>query len=125
MSDTLVVNGTVAFSHLQEIDEYQGKPTNFNVTVTLDDASAKQLEDMGVKLREYEGSQQKKFTTTYKPQVLDMNNDFVNAELTRGSKVRVLAKLGNDNADYGVKAYLQKVRLVEMADNLDSVPDEF
>ena len=32
---------------------------------------------------------------------------------------------GNDNADYGVKAYLQKVRLVEMADNLDSVPAEF
>ena len=123
MSNQIVASGTAVFSHVMEEDTYQGAPVGYSLTVTLDPESVAELESQGAKLKEYEGTMQKKFTSKYRPQVVDLEGDYVNREIPRGSKVRVLVGLGQENEQWGTKCYLNKVRLVEMAEA--DVPDDF
>ena len=121
-----MVSGTVAFSNLTEHDTYKGKSTGkYALTVTLDDASAQQLLDQGVKLKEYNDTQQKKFASKYRTEALCLDNNPYVGEIPRGSKVRVLYALGQETEEYGVTAYLNKIRVVEEAESTVEVPDEF
>ena len=121
-----MISGKVAFSNLTQHDFYQGKDTgNFTLTVTLDDDSAKALEAEGVRLKTYEDTQQRKFKSAYPTAVLNMDNSAFQGEIPRGSVVRVLYKTGPENKDYGVPVYMEKIRVVEVAENTTEVPEEF
>jgi hypothetical protein len=59
-----VVEGTIAFENLETHEMYQGQSTGkYSVVISLDDNTADQLAGLGVKLREYEGTKQRKFST--------------------------------------------------------------
>jgi hypothetical protein len=121
-----MISGTVAFSNLTEHDIYKGKSTGkYALTVTLDDASAKQLESQGVKLKNYNDTQQKKFTSKYKTESLALDNSPYVGEIPRGSKVRVLYALGQESTEHGTGVYMNKIRVVEEADREVDVPEEF
>jgi hypothetical protein len=116
-----MISGKVAFSNLTEHDIYKGKSTGkYALTVTLDDPSAK-----GVKLKDYNDTQQKKFTSKYRTEALAMDGSPYVGEIPRGSKVRVLYALGQDGGEHGVGVYMNKIRVVEEAEQVVEVPDEF
>ena len=121
-----MISGKVAFSNLTQHDFYQGKNTgNFTLTVTLDDDSAKALEAEGVRLKTYEDTQQRKFKSAYPTAVLNMDNSAFQGEIPRGSVVRVLYKTGPENKEWGTPVYMEKIRVVEVAENTTEVPEEF
>jgi hypothetical protein len=119
-----VVTGKVAFSNLTEHEQYRGQSTNkYSLVVTLDEAEAQKLADLGVRLKDYEGVAQRKFTSQFSVQVIDLEDQPVSGELQRGSEVRLLYKLGDDHPQYGPSCYLNKVRLVSTGDF--ETPEEF
>lgn len=125
-AEQFVISGEAVFSHIMSQDEYMGQTTGYSLTVTLDPASAEKLESQGVKLKEYEGTLQKKFTSKFAPMAVDLDDNVVREEIPRGSKVRILTKLGENHPQWGTKAYLNRIRVVEMADTMGGdVPDEF
>jgi hypothetical protein len=114
----LVTSGVVAFSNLTECEVYQGQSTGrYSLVITMDEASASPLGDMGVKLKEYDGKKQRKFASKFHVQVVDTDDQPVNGEIPYGSKVRVLWKAGDAHPQHGVGTYLNKVRVVEFAEN--------
>ena len=133
MSNAIVTNGVVAFSNLQEFDTYKGQSTGrYSLVITMDDKDASVLSDMGVKVKEYakageEPKKQRKFASKYKVDIVDMNNEPIQTEIPFGSKVRVLWATGDAHPVHGAPTYLNKVRVVEMAETsaLDEVPPEF
>ena len=121
-----MISGKVAFSNLTQHDFYQGKDTgNYTVTVTLDDDSAKALEAEGVRLKNYEDTQQRKFKSAYTIPILNMDNSPFVGEIPRGSKVRVVYKTGPVNKDWGTPVYHEKIRVVEVAESVSETPEEF
>lgn len=49
-------NGIAAFVNLTETDKYNGQDTGkYSLTLTMDDEEAVALENMGIKLKEYQG----------------------------------------------------------------------
>ena len=115
--DLYVAEGTVAFESLRQHDVYNGKSTGkYNITLTLDQDSADELETKGVKLRQYEDKLQRKFATGFTVGVLDADGTPYDGQVTRGSKVRVLYSLGNPTPMHGVTPYLEKVKVLELAE---------
>lgn len=114
--------GTIAFSNVLTQDQYKGKDVGFNVVLTLDESSANELSGMGVKLKEYEGSMQRKFKSNYDVEILDVDGNEMELaeELPRGSKVRLLWAKGQMNSDYGLGTYLSKVKVLEIAEPQDN-----
>ena len=124
----IVTQGTVAFSNLTECEVYQGQSTGrYSVVITMDPSDASALEDMGVKLKDYEGKAQRKFASKFHVDVLDLDNNPVQGEVPYGSKVRLLWKPSDDShPQHGVATYLNKVRVVEFAEGTDEdTPEEF
>lgn len=121
-----VATGTVAFESLRKHDVYNGKSTGkYNVTITLDQDSADSLKSAGVKLREYEGTPQRKFATGFNVDVLDANGTPYDGQVTRGSKVKVLYSLGAPSPMHGVIPYLEKVKVVELAEPTAAAVEDF
>jgi hypothetical protein len=113
----IVTSGVVAFSNLTEHEVYQGQSTGrYSLVITMEDSDASKLEDMGVKLKEYDGRKQRKFASKFHVQVVDTDDQPVNGEIPYGSKVRVLWKDGEAHPQHGVGTYLNKVRVVEFAE---------
>lgn len=120
-----IATGTVAFSNLTEFDIFKGKSTGrYSLTVVLDEDSAERLGAQGIKLKDYEGNAQRKFTSKFNVDVLDMDDEKFVGEVPRGSLVRVLFQPGEDDAEYGPPCFLNKVRVVEAAETFDT-PEEF
>ena len=122
-----VTTGVVAFSNLDEHEVYRGQSTGrFSLVVTMDENEASKLEDMGIKIKEYKDKKQRKFTSKFKVDVLDLNGDPVPGEIPYGSVVRLLWKEGDPHPEHGVPTYLNKVRLVEVAEHdMADTPPEF
>jgi hypothetical protein len=124
----IVTSGVVAFSNLTEHEVFNGKSTgNFSLVITMDEQTASGLSDMGVKVKDYKGTPQRKFKSKYHVDVIDLNGEPVQGEVPYGSKVRLLWKAGDANPEYGVATYLNKVRVIEFAehDGDEDLPDEF
>lgn len=123
MSD--VIEGTVAFSNLKAHEVYDGKSTGkYSLTLTLDQDTAKKLSDQGVKLRDFEGTPQRKFTTNreidiYNPDMSSWAGD----EIPRKSKVKIQVRVGDAYKDFGNSAYVNAIQVIEKGDG--AVPDEF
>jgi hypothetical protein len=119
-----VLEGNVAFANLDEHEEYQGQSTGkYSLVLSLEDAQADELANKGVKLREYEGVKQRKFSTKYEVPMFDADGNDFSGRLTRGSKVRVQYAEGKPHPVHGTSTYLSKVKVLELAEASDGGGD--
>jgi hypothetical protein len=110
-----VLEGKVAFQNLEDHEFYQGQSTGkYSIVLSLDEKTSNKLLDKGVKLREYEGVKQRKFSTKYKVPVFNSDGTPFLGELGRGSKVRVMYTEGNEHPIHGTSTYLNKVKVIEL-----------
>ena len=109
-----VTTGEVAFENLRQHEIYNGQDTGkYTVTVTVDDEEAKKLADAGVKLRTYEGQQQRKFSSKFPINIVDVNDEPFDGSVGRGSKIKVAWKEGMSRPVHGTATYLNAVRVIE------------
>jgi hypothetical protein len=119
-----VLTGKAAFVNLTETEQYQGQDTGrYTLTVTLDDDAAQMLSQQGVKLRDYEGISQRKFSSKYPVKIIDAEDNPFIGPVTRGSTIRLSYKTGPAHPVHGTPTYLNAVRVVELADDA-SIDDE-
>src|SRR6056300_1019063 len=96
------IEGAVAFSNLTEHDVYNGQSTGkYSMTITLNDSDAESLSKQGIKIKEYDNDgevlKQRKFSSKFDLRVIDAENNPYRREVPRGSKVRLLFKLGQEH----------------------------
>jgi hypothetical protein len=119
-----VLTGKAAFVNLTETEQYQGQDTGrYTLTVTLDSDAAQMLSQQGVKLRDYEGTAQRKFSSKYPVKVIDAEDNPFIGPITRGSTIRLSYKTGPAHPVHGTPTYLNAVRVVELAEDA-SIDDE-
>ena len=122
----MMASGKVAFSSVSTTDSYDGKDTGkFSLTLTLDDNSAEELGAKGVRLKEYENTQQRKFNSKYDVAVYNLDDSPFVGEIPRGSEVRVMYSFGPVHPQWGPSTYLSKVRVVTVAEFEAAVHEEF
>ena len=122
----IVTEGVVAFSNLTEFDTFKGKPTGaYSIVITMSEQAASKLSDMGVKIKDYKGTSQRKFRSQYHVPVLDMDGHPVAGEIPYGSTVRVLWVAGDMDPEFGLRTHVNKVRVVELAEHTGEDPEEF
>jgi hypothetical protein len=118
-----MTTGKVAFSNLTKHDQFMGKTTGrYSVVITMDAEEAAKLADLGVRIKDYEGTPQRKFSTTFNTDVMDINGDPFVGEIPRGSSIRVAWTTKEPHPEWGRPTYLEAIRVVEEADRL---PDDF
>jgi len=122
-----VIEGVVAFSNLTECDSYKGKSTGrYTLTLVISEASAAQLESMGVKIKEYQDKKQRKFASKYPVRtVVNLDGTPFIGEIPYGSTVRVAYEIGEEHPEHGVPTYLNAVRVLELSDTGGGVPSDF
>lgn len=114
----MVVEGVVAFSNLTKHEEFQGRSTGkYSLVLALNEETKDLLVSKGVKIKEYNGTPQRKFRSQYSIKVIDTEDNTVEGEIPWGSKVRLIVSFGKPSPVYGVTPYLQAVRLVERSEN--------
>ena len=114
----MYVEGEVAFCNLKEFDTYQGKSTDkYTITVKLDEANAEALKDAGVQVKDYKGTPQRKFSTTYDVDIFNPDlTKWEKEEINFGSKVKIMAKISEDPyKEYGCSTYVNQVQVLEEA----------
>lgn len=113
-----VLTGKAAFINLTETEQYQGQDTGrYTLTVTLDEDTAQMLSSQGVKLRDYEGTAQRKFSSKYPVKIIDAEDNPFIGPVTRGSTIRLSYKTGPAHPVHGTPTYLNAVRVLELADD--------
>lgn len=113
-----VITGKAAFVNLTEHETYQNQSTGkYSIVLTLDDGEAKKLEDQGVKLREYEGSKQRKFASKFDVPLYAADGSEFIGEITRGSVVKVQYSTGQPHPVHGISPYLDKIKVLELAES--------
>ena len=127
MSKYQFIEGSVAFSKLTETDVYNGTDTGkYKLDVGIDPSFVSQLEEQGVKLKDYDGTSQRKFSSKFPVELVDSEGNAIpTIELPRGSKVRVLYTSGPAHPSFGAPTYLAKVKVLEMAETQVDAPSEF
>lgn len=122
----IVTTGVVAFSNLTAHEFYEGKDTGrYSLVATMSEAEANRLEDLGVRVKTYEDKKQRKFASQYPVGVVDIDDRPITTEIPHGSVVRLLWQNGPAHPEWGVPTYLNKVRVVEMAESIAETPEEF
>ena len=111
-----VVTGTVAFANLDKHEVYNGQSTGkYSIVLTLDDDASEQLQQEGVKIKEYKNTPQRKFATKFDEfAVIDNDGEPVSKSSVRyGDKVRIKYDLGSPHPVHGTTVYLKAIRVVE------------
>ena len=112
-----VVEGKICFENLDTHELYQGQSTEkYSVVISVDDATADNLSSIGVKMREYEGVKQRKFTTKYDVPVINIDGTAFMGRIGRGSTVRLLWAEGQAHPVHGTATYLNKIKVLEVAE---------
>jgi hypothetical protein len=112
-----VLEGLVAFENLDEHEMYQGQSTGkYSLVLSLDEPTSDHLTALGVKLREYEGVKQRKFSTKYDVPVMDAEGNTFKGRIGRGSKVRIMYAEGAPHPVHGTSTYLNKIKVLEVAE---------
>ena len=112
-----VVEGLIAFENLDTHEMYQGQSTEkYSVVISVDDTTADSLSSIGVKMREYEGVKQRKFSTKYDVPVINTDGTAFMGRIGRGSKVRLLWAEGQAHPVHGTSTYLNKIKVLEVAE---------
>ncbi len=127
MSKYSYIEGSVAFSKLTETDIYNGTDTGkYKLDVTINPSFVGQLEEQGVKLKQYEDQEQRKFSSKFPVELVDAEGNAIpTIELPRGTKVRVLYASGPAHPQFGAPTYLAKVKVLEMAEDSVEAPSDF
>jgi len=112
------LEGTLAFENLNSHEEYNGQSTGkYSIVLSLDSATSESLKTEGVKMREYEGTPQRKFASKFDVPVFDVDGTpFASNVIGRGSKVRIAYTLGKPHPVHGVAPYLNKIKVLEVAE---------
>ena len=99
-----ITEGTVAFSNLKETEYYNGKDTGkFSIVITMEEDAKDQLENAGIKVKEYKDQPQRKFVTKYDNfDVVDVDGESTSKHIPYGSRVRILWQGGNPHPVHGV-----------------------
>ena len=111
----------VAFCHLitpKKFDE--NSEAKFEITVTMPDDKAKELEALGIKIKTYEGQRQRTFRSKYDVRFVDKEKVKQTEELPRGSVVDVAFELGEPYGNFGNSTFLKGVQVIEKAESKSS-----
>jgi hypothetical protein len=121
-----VIEGIVNFSNVTQYDEYEGQSTgSFNLTITMSEEDASSLAGHGVKIKDYNGNKQRKFKSKFAVKRFDADGNTYDGEIPFNSKVRIVYKRGPEHPVHGVPVYLEKVKVLEEAENLDDDSSDF
>jgi len=115
-----VIEGIVNFSNLTQHDVYMGQTTGkYTMTITMSEDDAESLSSRGVKIKDYEGAKQRKFSSKFDVKVVDAEGNPFNGEVPYNSKVRLKYKVGPAHPVHGLSTYLEAVKVLEVADMSD------
>lgn len=115
MSNT--IEGIVNFSNITAHDVYNGQSTGkFSMTITMSEEDAATLAASGVKIKEYNGAKQRKFSTQYDVGNFEADGSRRMGEVPYNSRVRVQYDLGKPHPVHGVATYLKAVKVLEEAE---------
>lgn len=119
-----VIEGIVNFSNITAHDVYNGQSTGkFSMTITMDPDSAESLASQGVKIKDYQGNMQRKFSSKYDVKTFDAEGNPFNGEVPFNSKVRLKYKLGPAHPVHGVSTYLDAIKVLEVAEMTEGSDD--
>lgn len=120
----------ILFSNINKVDDLSGK---YQVTVTMDEATAADAEAAGipVKTKEYDGATQFQavFKSKFRPEVIAADGqtkvEMNGGELGRGSKINIQYSERDWNAagKSGTARDLNKIQVVEMRSNASEFDD--
>lgn len=112
-----LAEGTVAFQNLQQTEVYQGQDTGrYTLTLSLEEDVASKLSDEGVKVKDYEGTAQRKFASKFPVRIVNANDEPFMGAIPKGSLVRVQYKLGDSHPVHATPTYLNAVRVLELGE---------
>tara|TARA_R110000796_G_scaffold33263_3_gene86513 strand:+ start:449 stop:826 length:378 start_codon:yes stop_codon:yes gene_type:complete len=116
-----VTEGTVAFSNLSTTEFYNGKDTGkYSIVITMEEDARDQLENAGIKVKEYKDQPQRKFVTKYDNfDVVDVDGESTSKHIPYGSRVRILWQGGNPHPVHGVAPYFKKIKVLELSEGAD------
>lgn len=119
------VNGHTIFkTALTQHDVYQGQSTGkYVVQLKLDPATAKELEGVGVQIKEYEGEPIRKFSSKYQVPVFISKDEQWNDELPRDTKVK-LEYITKKHPTAGMVPYMKRILILEMGKEEEVPGDE-
>jgi len=119
------VNGHTIFkTALTQHDVYQGQSTGkYVVQLKLDPATAKELEAIGVQIKEYEGEPIRKFSSKYQVPVFISKDEQWNDELPRDTKVK-LEYITKKHPTAGMVPYMKRILILEMGKEEEVPGDE-
>ena len=119
-----VIEGILNFSKLTETDVYNGQDTGkYSVTITMSEDDASALSAQDVKIKDYQGNKQRKFTSKFDVLVMDIDGNKYSGEVPYNSKVRLKYKTGNPHPVHGTPTYLEAIKVLEEAEMLEGVDD--
>lgn len=120
-----VIEGVLNFSHVTSHDVFNGQDTGaYSVTVTLSEDDASALSAQGVRIKDYQGSKQRKFKSKFDVKVMDAEGKPYRGEIPYNSTVRVKYKLGKPHPTFGTSTYLEAIKVLQEAEN-ESVTEDF
>ena len=119
-------NGVAAFVNLDKTEEYMGQDTgNYSITLAMDDSDAEKLVAMGIKLRDYQGTPQRKFKSKFPIKVVDADGETMSpSDVTWGSTVRVRWTTGKPHPVHGISPYAAAVKVLELKE-VEAGDEEF
>lgn len=119
----MITEGIVAFSDLTETEVFNGQDTGkYSIVLNINDVEKEAMEELGVKVKEYQNRPQRKFVTKFPDfEVVDAEGDSIPKHIPYGSKVRILWEASKPHPSGGVAPYFKKIKVLEMATH-DSGP---
>ena len=112
-----VIEGVVNFSNVTKHDVDNGQDTAaFSMTITMSEDDAATLAAQGVKIKDYEGSKQRKFKSKFAIGLYTAEGDVYNGEVPFNSRVRLKYKTGPAHPVHGTPVYLEAVKVLEEAE---------
>ncbi len=119
-----VIEGVVNFSNVTKHDVYNGQDTGtFSMTITMSEDDAASLAAQGVKIKDYEGSKQRKFKSKYAIGMYNAEGDTYTGEVPYNSRVRLKYKTGPAHPVHGTPTYLEAVKVLEEAEAPEGAAD--
>jgi len=129
----MVTNGIAKYVYLDSTEKYAGEDTlKYTLTISIDDAEAKALEKVGVKVRTIKADdgttyKARKFSTKY-PIPFDMiktkEGEAIGHDFGAESEVQVLWKLGQEHPTHGVATYLTAIKVNKRTEGYKSLDVE-
>ena len=112
-----VIEGVVNFSNVTKHDVYNGQDTGaFSMTITMSEDDAATLAAQGVKIKDYEGSKQRKFKSKFAIGLYTAEGAVYHGEVQFNSRVRLKYKTGPAHPVHGTPVYLEAVKVLEEAE---------